>query len=133
MNYGRCPQTFSIVPRNLRRGRRVLVRRLRFEPLEHRWMLAPLTVDSLADIVDPLDGFVTLREAIFAANTDTVTERMEMGSGADEIRFALSLFSAGPRTITLAQGELSISSDLTIAGPVSCRQSTRAATTRRRM
>src|SRR6516164_7785569 len=65
--------------------------RLRLEPLEDRLAPAIITVTSLADDV-AVDGKVTLREAIQAANTDT---------SADTIVFDPSLFSAGARAITL--------------------------------
>ena len=106
-----------VLGKRRRRGRAwPRFRRLAFEPLEARRLLAVLTVNSTADIV-ALDGLVTLREAIFAANTDTVTELQETGNGADEIRFDPSLFSTGPTTILLENGELSITSDLTVSGP----------------
>src|SRR5918996_1208167 len=67
----------------------------RFEPLEDRRLLAVLTVDTLDDTVDLSDGRTSLREAIFAA----------------------TLTSSGPAIISLAQGALQISGDLTITGP----------------
>jgi len=84
------------------------VRALRFEPLEGRRVLAPITVTTLDDSVDFNDGQTSLREAIFAANTVP---------GPDEIRFDPALFAAGPATILLTHGELSITDSLTLTGP----------------
>ena len=91
-------------------------RRLAFEPLEGRRLLAVLNVNSLSNTVNPGDGLVTLPEAIAAANNDTTTELNETGDGPDEIRFAGSLFSGGPATM-FRQGELEITEALTITGP----------------
>ena len=107
---------------NARGGRRIrsrrksgrLLRRLAFEPLEDRRLLAVLTVNSLADNVLAADGFVTLREAVFAANTDTTTDLMHTGNGADVIQFDPALFTLGPGTVLLNMGELAISKSLTI-------------------
>ena len=52
-----------------------------FEELEDRRVLAVLTVNSLADNTTGGDGLVTLREAIIASNTDTITDLGETGSG----------------------------------------------------
>src|SRR5262245_17248179 len=73
-------------------------RRLGIEPLEDRRLLS-ITVNTLGDTVDLNDGVLTLREAIFAANTVP---------GADTIDFAPSLTSGGPATILLTHGELAI-------------------------
>jgi predicted outer membrane repeat protein len=83
-------------------------RRLRFEPLETRELLAVVTVTTVADTVDFNDGVTSLREAIFATN---------LVEGADEIRFAPSLTAGGAAAILLTQGELTITDDLTITGP----------------
>jgi hypothetical protein len=85
-----------------------LNRRLGVEPLEDRRLLALVTVNTLTDSVDFNDGLTSLREAIFATN---------LIGGADTIDFAASLTSSGPATLTLTQGELKITDDLTIAGP----------------
>src|SRR5688572_28290360 len=87
------------------------VRRLAFEPLEARRLLAVLTVNSLADNSISGDGFVTLREAIHAANTDGTTDLQHVGSGADEIRFAAALNGG---TILLSGGQLQISQALSV-------------------
>ncbi len=83
-------------------------RRLRYEPLEDRRLLALVTVTTLSDTIDFNDGVTSLREAIFATN---------LVSGADTIDFAPALTAGGPKTILLGQGELKITDDLTINGP----------------
>src|SRR3972149_3762737 len=77
-----------------------------------------LTVDSTVD--DTLANLATnttcdLREAIEATNTNTtVGQCAHDGSlGSDTIRFAPAAYG----TITLTEGQLVITSDLTIAGP----------------
>ncbi len=65
-------------------------RRAFSERLEDRWLLATIQVTSLLDNVDG-DGQVTLREAIFAAETDTSVDGSTAGDGADQIVFAPSL------------------------------------------
>ena len=81
-------------------------RKLRFEQCEDRRMLATFTVNS---IIDPstfslTDSEVSLREAVFRANEFT---------NLDTIDFAASLNDA---TITLTQGQLSITNSVTIKG-----------------
>jgi CSLREA domain-containing protein len=83
-------------------------RRLRVEALEDRRMLALVTVNTFADTVDFNDGVTSLREAIFATN---------VVGGADTIDFAAALTAGGPATLTLMQGELKITDDLSINGP----------------
>ncbi len=90
-------------------------RRLRIEPLEERRLLAVLTVNSPLDDVVAGDGLVTLREAIVAANTDGVTDLGQLANGADTIEFDAATFGS-PQTITLALGQLSITSSLAIHG-----------------
>jgi CSLREA domain-containing protein len=76
-----------------------------------------LVVNSLADNTD-VDGVVTLREAIEAANANTtVGDAVHDGSGGiDTITFDPTVF-ATPQTITLTLGELPITDSLTITGP----------------
>ena len=74
--------------RSPRGGRGSATRRLSFEPLEPRQLLATLTVNSLLDNSLSGDGLVTLREAIAAANEDALTDLGQTGSGADVIQFA---------------------------------------------
>ena len=90
------------------KGRRPL-----FEELEQRRVLAVLTVNSLADNVTPADGLVTLREAIIASNTNTLTDLGETGLGADVIQFGPGVSG----TINLTAGQLAITESVSIAGP----------------
>ena len=71
------------------------------ESLEERALLSSITVTSLADNTT-VDGQVTLREAIQAANTDSAVDGSTAGSGADTITFAPSLFTGGDQTITVS-------------------------------
>ncbi|MCU0705825.1 MAG: hypothetical protein MUF18_17800, partial [Fimbriiglobus sp.] len=95
-------------------------RPIRLEQLENREVPAVITVNSLADNIT-VDGLVTLREAIQAAETDTSVDGSTAGSGADIIRFDPTLFG---QTINLSlvgdttfgPTALSISSDITIDG-----------------
>jgi len=93
--------------------------RRRVEVLEDRLSPAVFKVNSLLDAaVDLTDATVTLRDAIHAANNDLqVTPGGPVGGGADEIVFDASLYGASGARFTLSQGELAISSDLTITGP----------------
>lgn len=81
-------------------------RRLGFEQLEDRHVLAPFTVtnpnDAFVDSAGDAPG--TLRQAVFDANAL---------AGTDTIDFTLSL----PATITLTQGELEITDSVHIIGP----------------
>ncbi len=92
-------------------------RSLRIEQLEAR---LPLSVTYVVDSLDdPLpscqaDGQLTLREAVYAANTDTACGDAPAGSGDDIVQFAPSLL---PGTILLNGHPLPISDDLTITGP----------------
>ena len=65
---------------------------------------AVLTVTTLADVVDPGDGKLSLREAVAAANATPAL---------DAIRFAPSLEG---QTLVLTGGQLTIDQDLTING-----------------
>lgn len=56
-------------------------------------MLATITVTSLADNLD-MDGAVTLREAVHAAESDISVDSSTAGSGADTIEFAPGLSGA---------------------------------------
>ena len=87
-----------------------LSRRLHIEPLEDRRMLAVITVDSLADNM-VVDGSITLREAIQAANTDASVDGSVAGSGDDTIEFSAALSG---ETITLSGADLEITEAVTI-------------------
>src|SRR5262245_32263106 len=108
-------------PRNCFSGRACRPTRrthLRLELLEDRSVPTVLTVNSTADgPVDLTDANVTLRDAIYAANNDLPgAPGGPTGSGADQIFFDPTVF-ATPRTITLINGQLDITGNLTIDGP----------------
>ena len=67
--------------------RRRIVRSVNVESLEERALLATITVTSLADNTT-VDGEVTLREALDAANNDNSVDGSTSGDGADTIVFA---------------------------------------------
>ena len=106
--------SFSLGRRNTRK-KWTDSRHLRAEPLESRDLLAVITVNDLSDtVVD--DGQITLREAIIAANLDTLADAIEgtqAGSGHDEIRFDALLTGS---TITVEQGEMHITEAVSIVG-----------------
>ncbi len=74
------------------------------ETLEDRYAPAVIPVTTLADVVNPNDGLTSLREAVLQANAIP---------GADTITFVPGLTG----TITLGLGQLTLSSEVTIAGP----------------
>jgi cysteine-rich repeat protein len=86
---------------------------------------ATLTVNSAGDDPTAADGLVTLREAIVAAENDTVTDLGDVGSGADTIVFAAALTAGGDASIGVNHvGDASygpsafrVTTDLTISGP----------------
>lgn len=92
--------------------RAVRTRRVFFEPLEDRRLLATITVTSLADNMI-VDGQVTLREAIEAANTNTSVDGSVAGTYSDEIVFQSGLMG----TIDLNGTELTVERLVTIVGP----------------
>ncbi|MCC6491679.1 MAG: right-handed parallel beta-helix repeat-containing protein [Pirellulales bacterium] len=89
-----------------RRQRRPAQRRLAYEPLEPRRLLAVFTVDADSDLVDLADGRMSLREAVIAAN---------LQPGNDEIRFDFG--HSDPLTIALTGGELAVADSVSIVGP----------------
>jgi CSLREA domain-containing protein len=97
-------------------------RRLAFEPLESRRLLATITVTSLADNVN-VDGQVTLREAIQAAEMDKSVDGSSAGSGADTIQFAPGLSGATnlllAGDITVDKSAFAITTNVTIRGSAS--------------
>ncbi len=95
--------------------RAIRTRRVLFEPLEDRRLLATIVVTSLADNMD-VDGEVTLREAIHAANTNTSVDGSvagEPGTVINEIVFQSGLTG----TIDLNGTELTVTGRLRITGP----------------
>ena len=63
---------------------------MHLEVLEDRRLLTTYMVNSLADNLDS-DGFVTLREAVYAANSDSQIGDAPPGTGPDIIQFDPSL------------------------------------------
>jgi CSLREA domain-containing protein len=94
-------RNFARKARTPYRGREL--RALRFEKLEDRRVLAPITVNSLDDNTAN-DAATTLREAILLANPS---------DGADQITFAPSIFGG---TILL-NSTLVVPKRVTITGP----------------
>ncbi|HEX3148914.1 MAG TPA: CSLREA domain-containing protein [Gemmataceae bacterium] len=87
---------------------------LSIELLEPRIALAIITVTSTGDTV-AADGFVTLREAIIAANTNAVTGDAPAGDpGLDEIDFNIA--GAGVQTISPTAALPNFTEPLTIDG-----------------
>jgi fibronectin-binding autotransporter adhesin len=89
---------------DIKSRRRVSKRRLLFESLETRKVLANFEVTSMLDTTDANDGAVTLREAIASANASAATP--------DTITFAEGLSG----TIELTQGPLQITDSVVITG-----------------
>lgn len=89
-----------------RRPARRGTRKLDFENLEPRRVLASLFVTTLADVVDPNDGLVSLREAVQTANSN---------GEADVIKFKQEA-RVGTISLDPNLGELDISEDLKIKG-----------------
>jgi hypothetical protein len=96
-----------------------LRRRPRLELLEDRTAPAVIVVNSLDDGAPTMDGNLTLREAIQAANTNTAVGDAPAGeSTPDTIVFASSL-TGGTINLDPGQGQLILSGggDLSIIGP----------------
>ncbi len=78
-------------------------RRLRLESLEDRRLLAVFDVTTFADVIDPVDGVTSLREAVIAANAN---------AGDDTITFAApgtyALTILGTGEDAAATGDLNI-------------------------
>ncbi|MEX2308964.1 MAG: choice-of-anchor Q domain-containing protein [Pirellulales bacterium] len=77
-------------------------RRLSFEPLEERRLLATITVNTLIDVNNGSDGLTTLREAIAAAMPN------------DTIDFAVT---GTINLMSIGSGHLTVNKSLTIQGP----------------
>ncbi|MEM7785489.1 MAG: hypothetical protein AAF623_19235, partial [Planctomycetota bacterium] len=89
--------------------------RLKYENLERRDLLTTFIVNSLADDASGVpDGFVSLREAIIAAETNAAFGDAAAGmTDGDVIRFDDSL---GGQVINLTSGSFWITEDLAIFG-----------------
>ncbi len=111
--------TNSRLAKGVRRRKRQgfeLSRRMRLESLEDRRMLAVITVTSNANTFTD-DGFVTLREAIFAADTDTSVDGSNAGDGVDTIVFDPAVFTGGADSLIRLTGtELLVTESLMIDG-----------------
>jgi CSLREA domain-containing protein len=85
-------------------------------------MLATISVTSLADNLN-VDGQVTLREAIQAAETDASVDGSVAGSGADTIQFAPGLAGAAELLVAgdlaVDKSAFAISTNITIRGSAS--------------
>ena len=93
------------------RGDRLRGSGSRIESLEARTLLSAIVVTSLADNT-ALDGLVTLREAIQAANTDSSVDGSVAGNGADLITFTSELKGQ----ILMNGSQMSITDATTITG-----------------
>ncbi len=96
--------------RNPQRSNRQHKTRLEMEVLEDRQVPAVITVDSLADNLDPSDNLTTLREALQTANAT---------AGSDEIQFDHGLFDGGPQALPMdtTLGQFEITDGVLIKGP----------------
>ncbi len=77
---------------------------LRLEPLEDRTVPATFVVNTLGDTVDSDPNITSLREALTAANSNSDLDRIEFHSSLAE------------NTISLTQGQLSITNSVVIDG-----------------
>ena len=86
-----------------------------YDALEPRQLLATFVVNSIGDdISGNVDGFVTLREAVVASNTNaSFGDAVAGDTTGDRILFASSLTG---QTITLTNGQLKVTDDLAISG-----------------
>jgi len=91
---------------------------INYGALEDRIVLATFIVNTTADTGSgATDGFVSLREAVVAANTNTAFGDAIAGDAdGDVIRFDPSIYNS---TISLTLGQLSVSDDVFIQGGVS--------------
>lgn len=80
-------------------GSRKTRRGLEIEPLEERWLLAVIRVNSFEDVAKPPPGTVTLRSAIIRANTDRRPDLIILPTG---------LYKASGTLSIVRDGELSI-------------------------
>ncbi len=98
----------------LRRRRIGVAGRGHSERLEPRQLLSTTyVVNSVADLIAE-DGLLTLREAVYAANSDGPVGDAPAGSGDDVIHFDSTLLG---QTITLNGNEIVVAATITILGP----------------
>jgi len=84
-------------------------KRLRVEPLEDREVPATFTVTTFADVVDPADGKLSLREAISRANATPGPDTIQLAAGV----YNLTLTGADDLN---AVGDFDVTDSLTING-----------------
>ena len=99
--------------RNKKTSRRFMraIQNAVIEACERRVMMSVYTVNTTSDAANPGAGLLTLREAVVAANLNS-------NPGTNTIDFSPTVFSPGSlHTITLQQGELSLTSSTNIQGP----------------
>ena len=97
-----------------------MISNIGMEHLEDRRMLATIIVDNFADSLVS-DGSISLREAIRAANNDSIadlTEGTQLGSGDDTIVLSAGTYtlSRGSGDDVAINGDLDIDSNITIQG-----------------
>jgi hypothetical protein len=97
-------KSFSRNPRHSRS------RRLVFEPLEHRALLATIPVTTTSDTIVHDDGVTSLREAILVANLTPEADEINVPAGYYRLRLEGSLEDGG------GTGDLDITDDLRIVG-----------------
>jgi CSLREA domain-containing protein len=85
-------------------------RALRLEGLEGRLVPATFVVTTFADVVNPNDGVLSLREAISKANALPGPDRIVLQAGVYKITIV------GEDNNTNARGDFDVSDSLTIAG-----------------
>jgi CSLREA domain-containing protein len=85
------------------------LKRLSVEPLEGREMPATFTVTTVADVVDPNDGRLSLREAISRANTTPGADTVRLPAGV----FGLALPGGEDQN---AAGDFDVTDSLTVTG-----------------
>lgn len=80
-------------------GSRKTRRSLEIEPLEARWLLAVIRVNSFEDVAKPPPGTITLRSAIARANTDRRPDTIILPTGVYKPSGTLNIHRDGPLSI----------------------------------
>src|SRR4051794_33834748 len=83
---------------------------MRLEALEDRTVPAVYTVTTAADVIDPNDGVLSLREAVLAADATSEADTISLPAG----RYVLT--RTGPNEDAGATGDLDIVGNLSIEG-----------------
>src|SRR4051794_11594970 len=84
--------------------------RPRLRRLEARDLPATYVVTTAADVIDPADGVLSLREAVIAANANPGADIVQVPAGT----FTLTL--AGAKEDACQTGDLDVTGDLTVQG-----------------